>query len=178
MRHRVDVEGRDVAAFDVFGVILGVISADAAPDVIVPCHALAQIHHDRPRRIRRANTLVFGDDRGRRNWRPVALAGAQFLRVVRLVAMHPADDGGIVEVLQRNRVLLANDLHSGLFQSGQLFFGRPFPEADVSVEPGVQILPRLGGRLQPDGNGEKAFVVRRPVLPAGVRACRKRLARR
>ena len=48
MRHRVDVKGRKVAASDVFGVIFGVIAADAASDVIVPRHTLAQVHHDRP----------------------------------------------------------------------------------------------------------------------------------
>jgi len=154
-----------------------VIAADAASDVIVPSHALAQVHHNWPGRIRVANTLVFGDDRGRRNRRPVALAGAQFLRVVRLVAMHPTDDGGIVEVLQRNRVLLAYHLHPGLLQGDELFFGRPFPEADVSVEPGVQILSRPGGRLQPDGNGKKVFVVRRPVLPPAVRVAGSGLRR-
>jgi hypothetical protein len=59
MRHRVDVKGRKVAASDVFGVIFGVIAADAASDVIVPRHTLAQVHHDRPCRIASANALVF-----------------------------------------------------------------------------------------------------------------------
>lgn len=48
MHHRIDVEGCKVAASDVFGVILGVIEAEATSDVIVLRHALAQVHHDRP----------------------------------------------------------------------------------------------------------------------------------
>ena len=45
---RVDVEGDEVAAAQVFGIVLRVISADTTADVVVPRDALAKIQEDRP----------------------------------------------------------------------------------------------------------------------------------
>ena len=48
MDGRVDVEGNDVAAPDILGVIFGMVGPHAPTVPAVPSHALAEIEHHRP----------------------------------------------------------------------------------------------------------------------------------
>ncbi len=77
MHDGIDVERGDVAALDVFGVILRMIAADAAAYVVVPCHALAEIQQHRTRGVGGAHPLIVAHDFLRQNGRTVALALAE-----------------------------------------------------------------------------------------------------
>src|SRR5262249_48590791 len=101
----IDVEGDDVAAFDIVGVIFVMIAAHAAADPVIPGDALAEIEQYGTRRVRFFDALIRFDDLGGGDGRTVTLAAGQFLGVVRLVAVHPADDGSVVLVLQSDGVL-------------------------------------------------------------------------
>ena len=48
---RVDVEGDDVAAPDVLGIVFGMVGPHAPAVPAVPGHALAEIEHHRPRGV-------------------------------------------------------------------------------------------------------------------------------
>ena len=77
------------------------IAPHAAPDVIVVGDTLPEIQQHRPRGIGVLHPLVIGYDFFRRDGRAVSFAIAERLRVVRLITVHPADDGGIIQMAER-----------------------------------------------------------------------------
>ena len=112
-------------------------------------------------------SVVFDDLLGR-DRRAVALASAQRLGVVRLVAVHPADDRLFVEVLQGIVVLFADDRHAMPLQFVDLLLGRSLPKAHVQIDAKGLVLGSVAGVLQPDGDGEHRLVLAGAIGPAGV----------
>src|SRR5262245_51833159 len=108
----INVERRDVATLDIFGIIFGMIAADAAPDVVVPGYALSHVQQNGARRIVLLAPLVVLDDLCRRNGRTITFLAANALRVVGFVTVHPGDDRRIVFVGEAGRILRADDAHA------------------------------------------------------------------
>jgi len=165
---RVDVEGDDIGALDVLGIVLGVVGAHAATDVFVPGDALAEVEEDGAGGIVGLDFLVAVDDYLREDRRAVALAFGEGLGVVRLVAVHPGDDEVVVDVAEADGVLGADDRHSGGAEFGQLGFGGALPEADVEVDAGRLVAFGVGRALEPDGDREVVGLFGRAVLPGSV----------
>src|SRR5574341_1559914 len=134
MHNPINVEGSDVAAFEVFRVVFRMITAHSPPDPVVPGDSLAEVEQHWPCGVSRAQLAVILDDLRGRNRRAVAFAPPQRLRVVRLVAVHPADDGAVIEMPAAGFVLVTNHFHAGLLERDQLVLGWSLPEANVEVE--------------------------------------------
>jgi hypothetical protein len=43
VHHWINIEGNNVPAFNVFGIILGMVSPNTSPDIIVPGDGLAEV---------------------------------------------------------------------------------------------------------------------------------------
>ena len=167
MNCRIDVEGSNVAAVDVFRIILGMIATHATADVVVPGDALTKIQQHRSRRIGGSYPLIVANDDLWQDRRPIAAPLSKGLSVVGLVAVHPADNDRVVLLLQSERVLIADHRHPNLCQSRKLFLIRPFPKADVEVDSRFLKLRGIPGILQPNGDGKIVFALRRPMAPFG-----------
>src|SRR5437588_9614215 len=151
MDDRVNIEGSDIASLKVFRVILRMIASGPAPIPFVPGNTLSQVEQHGSSSIRGAHPLVSLDHFLGRNRVTPAQPGAQRLRIVRFVPVHPADYRGIIQVAQRRFVLLTNHAHSRFFKGGQLFLRRSIPKRDVSIETSPTKPLRIRGCLQPDG---------------------------
>jgi hypothetical protein len=79
--------------------------------------------------------------------------------------MHPANDGRIIQMSQSDLILLANNVHAGLFKFRQLRLCRPLPKANVSIETGSAVAFRIRGRLEPDGQWKKGRIGGRAARP-------------
>src|SRR5258707_32117 len=90
--------------------------------------------------------------------------------------MHPADDDGIVAMTQADFILVTDKTDAGLFQGRQLLFGRPAPEADISIETGLAISFRVGGSLEPDCERKEPGVGGRTFGPICVAVVRESCA--
>src|SRR5439155_7911650 len=170
----VDVEAGDVARFEVARVVLRVVAAHAAADVIVEGDALAEVEQHRAVRVGGLDLLVILDDLLRSDGRAVALAAAERLRVVRLVAVHPADDRVAVAELQGATVLPADDVQAGLVERAELLVRRPAPQRDVGVDPKFLVPLGIPRRLEPDGKREKVLIGGRTLARHGCGANRRR----
>ena len=80
-------------------------------------------------------------------------------------------------MIEGDLILIADHKHPGLVKFGKLRICRPFPETDKCIDARVSIGRRIGGSLQPDGDGEKSGVGARrlPGVERGViRLCKDR----
>ena len=156
------------------------IASHAASDVIVERDTLPEVQQYRSRGIRSADSFEVGDNLVRQDWRPVTLPIAERLRVIGLIAVHPADDEGIVAMTQADFILVADQTHAGLFQCRQLLFGRAAPETDVGVEAGLAIPFRVGGSLEPHCERKESAIGGRTFGPffVGVAGACAALGRR
>ena len=169
MRHRVDVERDDIAAGEVFRVILGMIGAHAAAIPSVPGHALAEVEHDRARRIGRPELQVVLHDGPGGDGRAIALRAAERLGIVGFVPVHPANNRRVIQMAARRRVLVADYLHACRFQGRELAFRRPLPKPHVGVKARGAVLAGVARVLQPNGDREEPGVMGRPMFPFGIR---------
>ena len=96
-------------------------------------------------------------------WPPTA--HAVVLGVVRLVLLHPALEDRVARAGEGRGVLVRHDGHAGLGQRVQLVVARPFPQTDEQVDADLAVGLGIGGRLEPDGDGEVAGVRGRAVGP-------------
>lgn len=182
MHDRIDVEGSDIATLEIFRVIFWVVAPNAAANVVIPRNALTEVQEDGPGWISRPELFVLADDSRRLDGWTVPFAAWDLLGIVRLVSMHPANDGWVFLVRQSDFVLRTNHPHSRCFQFGQLIRRRSVPQPDINVDACRFETRSVSWRLQPNCNGKEMRVSRRAVLPArigslfGVR-CRGRFRR-
>ena len=164
MHGGINIEGSDVAALDVFGIVLGMVAANAAANPVVPGNPLAEVDHDRTGGIHGAHALVILDNGGGENWRAVALAAAEGLGVVRFILVHPAGDDGVVFEAERQLIQTTDHRHVGALQFLKLRGGWPLPKGDVEIYPRRLKSSGIGRALTPDGHGEEVGVHRQTVL--------------
>src|SRR5580765_1769183 len=126
------------------------ISPHAATDVLVPGNALSEIQEHGPRRIGFLSLLIVLIDLRRRDRRTIIFLTADSLGIVRFVAVHPADDRGIVLVREPRGVLWADDVHSMLFESRELLVRRSAPQTYVQIDACSLVARRIGRMLEPD----------------------------